>query len=169
MSGSNAGASSPCEIERVNEGPSPRPASGCPSGEDVQAQRKSAGTTDEYPWQERVAANPSRTLRETRLEITARNGQKPTICSAREVQTGSPAAEQQPFTSGGSVTHWSIAMRVGRLCAACALLVFEPRLAVAGTPDCDSVRSPLIYAARGSSQRALVGRAAGVPPHGNNP
>ena len=50
------------------------------------------------------------------------------------------------------MAHWSMAMRVGRLCAACALLVFEPSLAVAGTPDCDSVGSPIIYGAGGSSQ-----------------
>jgi hypothetical protein len=60
-------------------------------------------------------------------------------------------------------------MRVGRLCAACALVVFEPSLAVAGTPDCDSVGSPIIYGAGGSSQRDLVGKAAVVLQNGTNP
>ena len=67
------------------------------------------------------------------------------------------------------MTHWSIAMRVGRLCAACALVVFEPSLAVAGTPDCTEAGSPIIYGAGGSAQRDLVGKAAVVLQSSDDP
>jgi hypothetical protein len=60
-------------------------------------------------------------------------------------------------------------MRVGRLCAACALLVLEPNLAVAGTPDCSEAGSPIIYGAGGSAQRDLVGKAAVILQSSDDP